>query len=123
MSYRPLNMFAKQTDELKQLISEHPDYPIVVIVSSDVVADDGYAWWYAPCIRFGIGEILDCEQDIDEEKTYIDRDEFEEDMYNKYEDDEEYENLDDYEFDEMIENKLKEYEPYWRKVIQIRADV
>ena len=123
MSYRPLNMFTKQTDELKQLISEHPDYPIVVIVGSEVVADDGYVWWYAPCISFGIGEILDCEQDIDEEKTYIDRDEFEEDMYNKYEDDEEYEKLDNYEFDEMIENKLKEYEPYWRKVIQIRADV
>jgi hypothetical protein len=23
----------------------------------------------------------------------------------------------------MIENKLKEYEPYWKKVIQIRASV
>lgn len=44
-------------------------------------------------------------------------------MYNKYEDDEEYEKLDNYEFDEMIENKLKEYEPYWKKVIQIRASV
>lgn len=124
MSYRPLNMFTKQTDELKQLISEHPDYPIVVLCNYEVVGDDeSYGWWYAPEIRFSIGEILDCEQDIDEEKTYIDRDEFEEDMYNKYEDDEEYEKLDNYEFDEMIENKLKEYEPYWKKVIQIRASV
>ena len=123
MKYRPLDMFVKQTDELKELITQYPDYPIVVIVDSEVVADYDYGWWYAPEIRFGIGEILDCEQDIDEEKTYIDRDEFEEDMYNKYEDDEEYEKLDNYEFDEMIENKLKEYEPYWRKVIQIRASV
>ena len=121
--FKPLNMFTKQTDELKELITKYPNYPIVVMVSSDVVCDDYYGWWYAPEIRFGIGEILDCEQDIDEEKTYIDRDEFEEDMYNKYEDDEEYEKLDDYEFDEMIEDKLKEYEPYWRKVIQIYADV
>ena len=122
MKYRPLDMFVKQIDELKELITKYPDYPIVVMVANEVV-DDDYGWWYAPCLSFGIGEILDCEQDIDEEKTYIDRDEFEEDMYNKYEDDEEYENLDNYEFDEMIENKLKEYEPYWRKVIQIRADV
>lgn len=123
MKYRPLDMFIKQTDELKELITKHPDYPIVVIVANEVVADDYYGWWYAPCLSFSIGEILDCEQDINDEKTYIDRDEFEEDMYNKYEDDEEYENLDNYEFDEMIENKLKEYEPYWRKVIQIKADV
>ena len=123
MKYRPLDMFIKQTDELKKLITEHPDYPIVVMVGTEVVADDTYGWWYAPCLSFGIGEILDCEQDIDEEKTYIDRDEFEDDMYRKYEDEEEYEKLDNYEFDEMIENKLKEYEPYWRKVIQIRADV
>ena len=123
MKYRPLDMFIKQTDELKNLITEHPDYPIVVMVANEVVADDYYGWWYAPCLSFSIGEILDCEQDINDEKTYTDRDEFEDDMYSKYEDNEEYEKLDNYEFDEMIENKLKEYEPYWRKVIQIRADV
>ena len=123
MKYRPLDMFVKQTNELKELITKYPDYPIVVMVANEVVADDYYGWWYAPCLSFSIGEILDCEQDINDEKTYTDRDEFEEDMYNKYEDDEEYEKLDNYEFDEMIENKLKEYEPYWRKVIQIRADV
>ena len=89
MKYRPLDMFIKQTDELKKLIAEHPDYPIVVIVDSEVVADD-YGWWYAPCLSFSIGEILDCEQDIDEEKTYIDRDEFEEDMISKFEWDEVY---------------------------------
>ena len=123
MKYRPLDMFIKQTDELKKLIAEHPDYPIVVMVANEVVADDTYGWWYAPCLSFGIGEILDCEQDIDEEKTYIDRDEFEEDMYDKYTWDEKYEKLDNFEFDEMIEKKLKEYEPYWKKVIQIMADV
>ena len=44
-------------------------------------------------------------------------------MYDKYTWDEKYEKLDNFEFDEMIEKKLKEYEPYWKKVIQIRADV
>ena len=123
MKYRPLDMFIKQTDELKKLIAEHPDYPIVVMVANEVVADDCYGWWYAPCLSFSIGEILDCEQDINDEKTYIDRDEFEEDIYDKYTWDEKYEELENFEFDEMIEKKLKEYEPYWKKVIQIRADV
>lgn len=123
MKYRPLNMFIKQTDELKKLIAEHPDYPIIVMVGTEVVADDNYGWWYAPYLSFSIGEILDCEQDINDEKTYIDRDEFEEDMYDKYTWDEKYEKLDNFEFDEMIEKKLKEYEPYWKKVIQIMADV
>lgn len=122
MKYRPLDMFIKQTDELKKLIAEHPDYPIVVIVSNEVVADD-YGWWYAPEISFGIGEILDCEQDIDEEKTYVDRDDFEEDVQYNVECDENFENATDEEFDAEVKRIMTEYEPYWRKVIQIRADV
>ena len=62
--YKPLNMFTKQTDELKKLIAEYPDYPIIVMVANEVVADDYYGWWYAPRLRFSIGEILDCEQEV-----------------------------------------------------------
>lgn len=122
MKYRPLNMFIKQTDELKKLIAEYPDYPIVVIVSNEVVSDD-YGWWYAPEISFGIGEILDCEQDIDEEKTYVDRDDFEEDVQYNVECDENFENATNEEFDAEVKRIMTEYEPYWKKVIQIRADV
>ena len=122
MKYRPLDMFIKQTDELKKLIAEHPDYPIVVIVANEVIGDD-YGWWYAPCISFSVGEILDCEQDIDEEKTYVDRDDFEEDVQYNVECDENFENVTDEEFDAEVKRIMTEYEPYWRKVIQIRADV
>ena len=115
-------MFIKQTDELKKLIAEHPDYPIVVIVANEVIGDD-YSWWYAPCISFSVGEILDCEQDIDEEKTYVDRDDFEEDVQYNVECDENFENVTDEEFDAEVKRIMTEYEPYWRKVIQIRADV
>ena len=122
MKYRPLDMFVKQTDDLKELITKYPDYPIVVIVSNEVVGDD-YGWWYAPEISFGIGEILDCEQDIDEEKTYVDRDDFEEDVQYNVECDENFENTTDEEFDAEVKRIMTEYEPYWKKVIQIRADV
>ena len=121
--YKPLNMFTKQTDELKQLISEHPDYPIVVMCNSDVVADDVYGWWYAPILSFSIGELLDCEQDIDSEKTYIDRDEFEEDLADRLYDSGDYDEATDEEFDAIVKAELAKYEPYWKKVIQIMADV
>ena len=123
MSYRPLNMFTKQTDELKELITKYPDYPIVVMVANEVVADDYYGWWYAPCLSFNIGEILDCEQDINDEKIYVDRDDFEEDVRDILADDEELENVSDEIFDRIVENELKKYAPYWKKVIQIKADV
>lgn len=123
MKYKPLNMFTKQTDELKQLISEHPDYPIVVLCNYEVCGDDSYCWWYAPEIRFSIGEILDCEQDINDEKVYVDRDEFEEDLADILGDSGDYDEVTDEEFDAVVKTELLKYEPYWKKVIQIRADV
>ena len=123
MKFKPLNMFIKQTDELKALIEEHPDYPIVVMCSNEVCADDDFLFWYAPCLSFCIGEILDCEQDINDERIYVDRDEFEEDLQNRLADDERYENLSDTEFDNIVKAELAKYESYWKKVICIKADV
>ena len=123
MSYRPLNMFTKQTDELKQLINEYPDYPIVVLCNYEVCGDDSYNWWYAPDLRFSIGEILDCEQDINDERVYTDRDEFEEDLADILGDSGDYDETTDEEFDAIVKAELAKYEPYWKKVIQIMADV
>lgn len=123
MKYRPLNMSMKRTDELKKLIAEHPDYPIVVMVANEVVADNFYGWWYAPSLSFSIGEILDCEQDVNDEKVYVDRDDFEEDLADILGDSGDYDETTDEEFDKIVQEELKKYEPYWKKVIQIRADV
>ena len=123
MKYRPLDMFTKQTDELKKLIAEHPDYPIVVMVANEVVADDFYGWWYAPSLSFSIGEILDCEQEVNDEKVYTDRDDFEEDLADVLGDSGDYDETTDEEFGKVVQEELKKYEPYWKNVIQIRADV
>ena len=123
MNYKPLNMFTAQTDELKKLIAEHPDMPIVVIVNAEVVADDDYNWWYAPYISFSLGEILDCEQDVNDMKVYTDRDDFEEDLADILGDSGDYDETTDEEFDKIVQEELKKYEPYWKRVIQIRADV
>lgn len=121
--HKPLNMFTKQTDELKQLINEHPDYPIVVLCNNEVCGDDSYCWWYAPDLRFSIGEMLDCEQDIYDERVYADRDDFEEDLTNRLADSGDYDEITDEEFDTIVKAELAKYEPYWKKVIRIMADV
>lgn len=121
--YKPLKMFTKQTDELKRLIEQHPDYQIVVICSSDVVCDDG-GWWYAPSLSYSIGEILDCEQDIDDDKTYVDRDDFKEDVIFFVEsNDELFDSLTDEEFDKEVKRIIAEYDPYWKNVIVIKCDI
>ena len=120
--YKPLNI-AAQTDELKKLIAEYPDLPIVVLTNTDVVAGDDYGWWYASEISFSLGELLDCEQNVNDEKVYVDRDDFEEDLRDIMCDLEEFENATDEEFDQAVKEQLADYEPYWKQVIQIRADV
>lgn len=123
MKHKPLNMITAQTDELKRLIAEYPDCPIVVMCNGEVCAGDEYRWWYAPSLSFDIGEILDCEQDIRDDRVYLDRDEFREDIEDTLASLSEYEKLTDKEFDAVVDKKLAEYDPYWKKVIEIRADV
>ena len=126
--YRPLNMFYKQTDELKKLIEEHPDYPIIVLVDSEVVADDYYSYWYAPSLSFSVGEILDCDQDINDERTFTDRDDFREEVsYRVFECDDEfdtkYSNMPDEEFEKLVDEFVAKYDEYWKPVIIINAHV
>lgn len=118
---KPLEIIVKRTDELKKLILEHPDTPIVCLVDSDVCQYEGM--WYAPDVRFKMGEILNCEQDVNDERVFFDRIEFEEKLAEKMEYDPEYEELSDEEFGKAVEKKAKEYEPYWTDVIQITATI
>ena len=109
---------AKSSDELKKLILENPDLPIVVLAGED--ANDGYwGWMYCSSISFGINEILDCDfYDVDD-SVFVDRDRLEEkiadDIYDEYE-----EASDEYR-EELIKRELEKYEPYWKKVITIYA--
>lgn len=108
----------KSSDELKKLIAENPDLPIVVLAGEE--ANDGYwGWMYCSDISFGIGEILDCDfYDVDD-SVFADRDRLEEkiadDIYDEYE-----EASDEY-CEELVKRELEKYEPYWKKVIAIYA--
>lgn len=117
---RPLNL-SKSSDELKQLIAENPDLPIVVLVGQDAVSDD-YGYTYCSDIHFSIDEILDCELPFGEGYVYNDRDDFEDALSDYLADCKEYENLSNEVFNILLTEKLNEYEPYWKKVIAIKGD-
>lgn len=111
---------SRQTDELRQLILDNPELPIVVLTESEVVADDGYGYWYGCNIKFNITEIIEYEGLYDDYyRVYEDRDELEEKIANDLADDERYCDLSDEQFEAMLKVKMKEYEPLWTKVIAI----
>lgn len=110
---------AKNSDELKKLIFENPDLPIVVLAGEE--ANDGYwGWTYCSSISFGINEILDCNFYDSDDSVFTDRDRFEE-VIADYIYDENEEASDEY-CEELIKRELEKYEPYWKKVITIYAN-
>ena len=102
------------TEELKKLILENPELPLLISVGEEV---KGYL---ASSMWCGKGEFLDCDQTIDEEVTYSDREMFEDDVREYYE--YQFEGS-DAEFDKYIKDKLNEYEPYWKPCILVHVDV
>lgn len=100
------------SDELRQLIIENPGLPLLVFAGEDANCGD---WRYMSCSSCiaGKGEFLDCMQEINEERCYTDRDDFQEDLEDFYAD---FDGNDE-EFEKFVKNKLMEYEPYWRDCI------
>ena len=105
------------TDELRTLLIEHPDLPLLVFAGEDCNSGD-YSYMSCSHVSASIGEYLDCMQTVNDERCYTDRDDFQEDMEDCYSD------FDgsDKEFEIFIENKLLEYEPYWKPCIIVYVD-
>lgn len=119
------------TTELKKLIAEHPDFPIAVLCGENCNCGD-YTWMYASDIRFGVGELLDCVQPIDDCQIFHDKDCFYDQleewlweymcdelcadgMYDDREPSEE-------EFQKKLAEEKAKYEPHWKDCIFIYAD-
>ena len=109
----------KETDKLRKLILENPDLPIVVLVGQDTNCGD-YRWTYCSEISFGIGEILDCDFYDYDDVVFTDRDRLEEYIEDIIFDPNVSKTAE--EWDKEKEKRLKELEPYWKKVIEIKAD-
>ena len=107
----------KDSTELRKLIAENPELPIVVMVGQEAASPDWY-WTYCTDVRCEVGEVLDCECPWDEERIYDDREEFEEDLW---------EHLSDQadtvpELEEMFKRSKEDHEQHWHKAIIVRAD-
>jgi hypothetical protein len=104
--------------QLRQLILEHPDLPLLVFAGDDCNIGD---YRYALCsdVSACVGEFLDYDQAINEERCYTDRDEFEEDLTDCLS-----EGFDGSanEFDKLIEDQLWYYERFWKPCIILFVD-
>lgn len=109
---------SKKSDELRKLILENPDLPIVVLAGEDANSGE-YCWMFCSSISFTIEEILDCDYADSRDTVFVDRDVLEnavaDDLYDDYRD------KPDAEYDAAIKARLSELEPFWTKVIAIYA--
>lgn len=111
--------FYKDTEGLKRLISENPDLPICVLVAGDI-SFDSYEYTYAGSVSYSVEEILDNDEYMNDECVINEREKLEEELEDRYYD--ELVNMNSEEQDAFIAQKMKELEPYWKKVIAIRAN-
>lgn len=110
------------TTELRQLILNNPNLPLLVFAGED--CNNGYySYMSCSCVRAYKGEFLDCQQTVDDEKCYTERDDFSGDLADRLSS--EWEELGggtDQEFEDFFEKRLLEYEPYWKDCIILCVD-
>ena len=112
----------KDSAELRKMIAENPNLPIVVMSSYEACTDE-YYWTYCSDVRCEVGEVLDCECPWKEGRVYSDRIEFEEDLVDYLSDTIENANkMSDEEFNNLVATQKDVYEEYWHKAIIIKAD-
>lgn len=108
--------------ELKELIMQRPELPLIVLCNSEVVADDSYCWWYANDVRCNVGIYLDKEPEWTD-KFYTDEDEFNEDLEEYIWDTYKADGVSDEQLECLVNEKIKEYEPHWKEAIEVWCDV
>lgn len=107
-------------ENLRKLLNENPELPIVFEIDNEVVADDLHETFMAPYASYSVGEILDCsigDREYPFDGTFTDRDDFEEAIEQLCSD--LTEDLND--LAAMMEEEKKRFEPYWRKCILVRC--
>lgn len=108
-------------DELKRLILEHQELPILVLAGDNANIGD-YGFMSCSRVRAQEGEFLDCKQKIDACKCYTDRDDFEDDVADFLAGEEQYRDLPDDEFNSLVERTVNEYDDFWKPCILLLVD-
>ena len=118
---RPTSLLTA-TDELRKLILDNPGVPLLVFAGEDCNSGD-YSYMSCSSCHAALDEFLDCLQEVNEERVFTDRTDFEEAFadylyYQEYHD----WKGNDSEWDAYVERRVKEYDPYWRKCIILYVD-
>lgn len=103
-------------DDLRQLILDHPDLPLIVFASDDANSGD-YSYMSCGTVHAEVGEFLDCMQDVDDEYCFTDREDFEEKIVNSLYDFDGSEQ----ELEDEVKRRAAEYEPYWKPCIIVNV--
>lgn len=101
------------SNELRRILLENPDLPLLVFAGEDAnIAANGYM--ACTSVRYEVGEFLDCQQNVNDERCFTDRDEFEDEARDNY-----FGDFDgtEQEFEQFMENLILSYDPYWKKCI------
>lgn len=107
-------------EELRKLIAENPDLPIVVIAGEEANNGD-YCWMYCSDVSFGISYILDVNTPYDKDDSiFTDKSELM-DAVTDFMADAVTDGASEEELDARIAAEVAKYEPYWKKVIAIYA--
>ena len=110
---RPTGLFHKG-DALRKLLLEHPDLPLLVFATDDANSGD-YSTMSCGSIFAEVGEFLDCMQEIDDERVFCDREDFNDAVYDSLDNMRWYASQDELEQD--AEHKAEEYDQYWKPCI------
>ena len=101
--------------ELVKLIYENPELPIMCMVDSECVQDDGHGWWTA-----GMGTPDIDEYYVEDERIYLKSNDLE-DMVEKFidnnYDEEPYKSMTEEELEEFAKETVANYE--WTKAIML----
>lgn len=118
-----IHEFVHDARPLRDAIAANPDLPIVIVANDESCIGDGVNT-YQNDMNVSITEILTCKTpfDIDRDEfcqVFDDRNEFEEALYNYLADI--HEDYTDEQLSDLLTDDLKEYEPYWKKVIYVQV--
>ena len=102
--------------ELKRLIAENPDLPLAFFAEDTGIYID-YGYMSCSSVTAEKGEVLDCYQDINDEKVFASRDEFEEELQEVLCAIGEYRNISDEEFYEILKKEKSKYDDKWKDCI------
>lgn len=107
-----------ETDKLRLLIQKYPDYRLAVLAGTEAT-DGEHSTTFCSSVDAWVGEILDCNQDVVEDRIFTDREEFEDELRDHL-----WKSFDgtEKEFEMYFERELLSYDPYWKPCILVEVN-